>query len=244
MAQPIPPQQPPDPRLNLLLRQLDPAVYDALVSKGKVVAVKLRQHLHQQNAMVDAVYFPLTCMVSLIVMTDTDQQVELATLGKESVVGAAEALEQQSALTLHLVQLPGWALRVPVDTLQTLAQEHPSLASLLQKHQYALLKQILQGAACNRVHGMEERCARWLLRTHDQADEDTFPITQEFLSYMLGVRRATVNVATGMLKKAGFIRYVRGIVTIVDRAGLETAACPCYQTITKAYEAILTPTHS
>ena len=85
---------------------------------------------------------------------------------------------------------------------------------------------------------MEERCARWLLMTHDRAGEDTFPLTQEFLSHMLGVRRATVNVATGMLKKAGFIRYVRGKITVVDRPGLESASCDCYHAIVKVYDAL------
>ena len=103
------------------------------------------------------------------------------------------------------------------------------------------MRQILQGAACNRLHSMEERCARWLLMTHDRAGGDTFPLTQEFLSHMLGVRRATVNVATGMLKKAGFIRYVRGKITVIDRHGLESASCECYQTIIRVYETLFPP---
>jgi DNA-binding transcriptional regulator YhcF (GntR family) len=86
---------------------------------------------------------------------------------------------------------------------------------------------------------MEERCARWLLMTHDRAGQDSFPLTQEFLSHMLGVRRATVNVATGMLKKAGFVRYVRGKMTIIDRRGLESASCDCYQAIIRVYDALL-----
>jgi DNA-binding transcriptional regulator YhcF (GntR family) len=85
---------------------------------------------------------------------------------------------------------------------------------------------------------MEERCARWMLMTHDRAGEDTFPLTQEFLANMLGVRRATVNVATGMLKKAGFIRYVRGKITIVDRPGLESASCDCFRAINNAYASL------
>ena len=101
------------------------------------------------------------------------------------------------------------------------------------------MRQILHGAACNRLHSMEERCARWLLMTHDRAGQDTFPLTQEFLSHMLGVRRATVNVATGMLKKAGFIRYVRGKITIIDRPGLESASCECYQAIIRVYDSLL-----
>jgi CRP-like cAMP-binding protein len=109
----------------------------------------------------------------------------------------------------------------------------------MQQHLYALLRQILYGAACNRLHSMEERCARWLLMTHDRAGQDTFPLTQEFLSHMLGVRRASVNVVTGMFKKAGFIAYVRGKLTILDRPGLESVACDCYRDIVRVYSSCI-----
>jgi CRP-like cAMP-binding protein len=120
--------------------------------------------------------------------------------------------------------------------------ERPVVQRLIYEHLYALLRQILYSAACNRIHTMEERCARWLLMTHDRAGDDTFPLTQEFLSHMLGVRRGTVNVATGMLKKAGFIRYVRGKITVIDRSGLESASCTCYQAILKVYASLLPET--
>jgi CRP-like cAMP-binding protein len=116
------------------------------------------------------------------------------------------------------------------------------MQQLIYQHMYALLRQVLYGAACNRIHSMEERCARWLLMTHDRAGRNTFPITQEFLSHMLGVRRATVNVATGMLKKAGFIQYVRGRLTIIDRPGLESASCGCYKAILKVYSSLVPET--
>jgi CRP-like cAMP-binding protein len=115
---------------------------------------------------------------------------------------------------------------------------HPRLQDLVHEHTYALMRQILFGASCNRQHSMEKRCARWLLMTHDRAGQDTFPLTQEFLSHMLGVRRATVNVATGMLKKAGFIKYVRGKITVLDRVGLESAACDCYPATVKVYASL------
>jgi CRP-like cAMP-binding protein len=111
---------------------------------------------------------------------------------------------------LNLIQIPGDAVRIKADVFRKIIGGRPLVQKAINRHLYALMRQILYGAACNRMHCMEERCARWLLMTHDRAGEDTFPLTQEFLSHMLGVRRATVNVATGMLKKAGFIRYVRG----------------------------------
>ena len=140
---------------------------------------------------------------------------------------------------LNLVQIGGTAVRIEADAFRKVTTSRPAVQEVMHQHLFALMRQILYGAACNRIHSMEERCARWLLMTHDRAGQDTFPLTQEFLSHMLGVRRATVNVATGMLKKAGFIRYVRGKLTVIDRAGLESASCECYQAIVKAYNSLL-----
>ena len=110
----------------------------------------------------------------------------------------------------------------------------------MHRYMYALTHQIVQAGACNRLHTMEERCARWLLMMHDRTEnnKNSFPLTQEFLAEMLGVRRATVNLAIGILKNAGFIQYVRGQITIVDRAGLESASCPCYDLIRKEYQSV------
>ncbi|MGO9260460.1 MAG: Crp/Fnr family transcriptional regulator [Bryobacteraceae bacterium] len=130
-------------------------------------------------------------------------------------------------------------MRIDAHAFRALTESRPLVLKLVHRHLYALMRRVLYGAACNRIHSMEERCARWLLMTHDRAGQDTFPLTQEFLSHMLGVRRATVNVATGMLKKAGFIRYVRGKLTVVDRRGLESASCDCYQAIVRVYDALL-----
>ena len=161
---------------------------------------------------------------------------EMATIGKEGVVGASEVFQTRGAMGLNLIQIPGIAVRIEANAFRKVISSRPLVERLIHQHLYALLRQILYGAACNRIHSMEERCARWLLMTHDRAGEDTFPLTQEFLSHMLGVRRATVNVATGMLKKAGFIRYVRGKITIIDRPGLESASCDCYQAIIRVYD--------
>src|SRR5579859_1439721 len=178
-------------------------------------------------------------MISLLVTSDGEPQMEMATIGREGVIGASEVFQRQGAIGLNLVQVPGTAVRIEAEALRKVAGSQPANRQLIDQHLFALMRQILHGAACNRLHSMEERCARWLLMTHDRAGEDTFPLTQEFLSHMLGVRRATVNVATGMLKRAGFIRYVRGKLTIVDRAGLESASCDCYQAIIRVYASLL-----
>ena len=227
------------PRSNYFLARLNPEDYDALMAEAKIVSLKFRKRLIRQDESVDAVYFPLTCMFSLLVTNDSQPQMELATIGKEGVIGAVEVFQTQGAMGLNLIQIPGSAVRIEANAFRKLIGGRPLMQKLVYQHLYALLRQILYAAACNRIHSMEERCARWLLMTHDRAGADTFPLTQEFLSHMLGVRRSTVNVATGMLKKAGFIRYVRGKITVIDRAGLESASCDCYQAIINVYATLL-----
>jgi CRP-like cAMP-binding protein len=224
-----------DPRTNLILAGMLQEDYDALMLDARVVAFKLKKRLQRQDERIDAVYFPLTCMISLLVTSKGKPQAEMATIGKEGVIGASELLQQQGSIGLKLVQIPGTALRVDAGKFLAVASQQPHLQWLIHQHAYALLRHILHGAACNQQHSMEQRCARWLLLTSDRAGQDTFPITQEFLSQMLGVRRMTVNVAMGILKKAGLIRYIRGLVTIKDRSGLESASCECYEAINKVY---------
>ncbi len=228
----------PDPRTNHFLARLDKEDYDELMRSAKIVPLKFRKRVINQDVQIEAVYFPITCMFSLLVTNDGLPQMEMATIGKEGMVGASEALQMQGAIGLNLVQLPGTAVRIDANAFRKVVASRMPIQRLIHRHVYALMRQILYGAACNRIHSMEERCARWLLMTHDRAGQDTFPLTQEFLSHMLGVRRATVNVATGMLKKAGFIRYVRGKLTMVDRPGLESASCECYHAIVKVYDAL------
>jgi CRP-like cAMP-binding protein len=228
-----------DPSANRLLARLEREDYEAVTLEAKVVPLKFRKRLLRQDERVEAVYFPLTAMISLLVTTDGQPQMEMAMIGREGVIGASEIIQEQGSLSLNLVQIPGDALRIEADAFRRVLKRRPTVERLIHQHLYALMRQILHGAACNRLHSMEERCARWLLMTHDRAGEDTFPLTQEFLSHMLGVRRATVNVATGMLKKAGFIRYVRGKLTVIDRAGLESASCECYQAIIRVYDSVL-----
>ncbi|MEO5926497.1 MAG: Crp/Fnr family transcriptional regulator [Bryobacteraceae bacterium] len=222
------------------MARLVPSDYAALMAEAEIVSLKFRKKMLEQDAPVDAVYFPLTCMFSLLVTIDDQPQLELATIGKEGVIGAAEAMQKQGSMGYNLIQIPGSAVRIDAKAFRKLAATRPLMSALVFQHLLALLRQILYGAACNRLHSMEERCARWMLMTHDRAGEDTFPLTQEFLANMLGVRRATVNVATGMLKKAGFIRYVRGKITVTDRPGLESASCDCFQAMNRVY-APLTP---
>jgi CRP-like cAMP-binding protein len=226
-----------DPKANHLLAQLEQDDYEALMGEAKIVSLKFGKRMIRQDEPIEAVYFPITCMFSLLVSSEDKPTMEMATIGNEGVVGAWEFVQTRGSMGLNIIQIPGVAVRIDAIAFRKI-MSRLAVQKVLNAHLYALVRQIMYGAACNRLHSMEERCARWLLMTHDRAGLDVFPITQEFLSHMLGVRRATVNVATGMLKKAGFIRYVRGKLTIVDRPGLESASCDCYHKIVKVYASV------
>ena len=228
-----------NPRQNLLLARLATEDYAVLTSRAKVVTLKLHKRLYRQDEPIDFVYFPITCIVSLLITDGNKPSMELATVGREGVVGASELLQGQGAMGLNIVQIPGTALRVDRDAFNNATDNRPGVLDLMHRHLFALLRQVLFAASCNRRHSMKERCARWMLLTHDRAYRDEFPLTQEFLAHMLGVRRATVNAATGMLKKDGLIRYVRGHVTIIDRIGLESVSCGCYQRMVQSYKSVL-----
>jgi CRP-like cAMP-binding protein len=217
------------------LAGLGPADYEEFMALGGMVSLPLNSRIFDGDGRVDAVYFPVTCMVSVLAGPADGDLTEAATVGREGVVGSESAILHQPAIGVHVVQLPGTAVRVEAEAFRKQIGSLPALKHLMELHWYAMTRQTLLGAACNRLHQIEKRCARWLLMTHDRAGKDSFPITQEFLANMLAVRRASVNSATSALKKAGLIRYVRGQLTVVDRCGLESASCDCYKTIRQAY---------
>jgi CRP-like cAMP-binding protein len=224
-----------DPKMNRILANLETDDYEDVMAHGKVVTLKFHKRLFKEDELIDVVYFPLTAMVSLLVSSEKPK-LEMALIGNEGVIGGAETLfRQQAALGLHLVQIEGAAVRIAASTFFTQMRSRSRLELLVQAHMYALTRQILYSASCARLHSMKQRCARWMLMTGDRAGLTTFPLTQEFLSHMLAVRRATVNVAVGMLKKVGYISYKRGQVTILNRPGLEAATCDCYQAINRVY---------
>jgi CRP-like cAMP-binding protein len=175
------------------------------------------------------VYFPESAVLSVIARMRDGAAAEVGTVGNEGMVDVSAFLADQCSVNETLVQIPGTGHRVPRPILQAAANASPALRNVLARYTQAYLTQVAQTAACNRLHTIERRCARWLLMTHDRVQgADHFPLTQEFLAIMLGVRRAGVTVAANALQDAGLIRYRRGSIRILDRAGLEAASCECY----------------
>ena len=206
---------------------------DALTPELETVALETRQIVAQPREPVDRVYFPQSGVISLLTVAEEGGSVEVTTIGNEGMVGVATFLGATLSTTQAITQVAGTSLAMDTDRFLAVARESTALQQTLLRYAASLLAELSQNAACNRLHTNEERLARWLLLSHDRVGSDEFPMTQEFLGQMLGVRRATVTIAAGVLQQAGFIRYRWGKITIADRAGLEGAACECYR-VTRA----------
>jgi CRP-like cAMP-binding protein len=216
---------------NRFLRLLPRSSYVRIRPYLEVVPLARKHVVWNVDDQIDAVFFPRRCVLSLLVTLKKRAPVEAATVGNEGMVGMGAILGADQSSVMVIAQLPGTALRMGATLFRNMVDDDASLRLLTLRYSHALLDQTAQSVACNRRHSTLQRCARWLLMTHDRAHEDTFPLTHQFLALMLGVRRASVTVAAGQLQRAGLIDYSYGRVTIKDRPGLEAAACECYETV-------------
>lgn len=218
----------PGVEANLLLRALPAATYARLAPHLEQLDMREHDVLWESRAPIKWVYFPRTLVASLLVPVDSELPVEAATVGREGMVGVPVVLGARSTSMKAIVQVAGEAVRISTAAFRDALAHDRGLLSRLLVYVHGLEEQIAQSVACVARHRLEERCARWLLMTHDRVGRDEFVLLQTFLASMLGVHRPRVTVAAGILQKAGFIRYQRGKISIVDRAGLEGAACECY----------------
>ena len=201
------------------------------------VELSLGQVLTPAGEAFVMVYFPLTAVVSVISRMNDGGAAEVGTVGHEGAVGVSVLLDALPSPHETVAQIPGLALQVDAGVLIEGMNERPALRKLLLRYVHEYLTQVAQTAACNRLHGIEARCARWLLMTHDRVSQaEQFPLTQGYLAIMLGVRRAGVTVAAGSLQDAGLIKYHRGGIRVIDRAGLEAAACECYGLVRRNFD--------
>jgi CRP-like cAMP-binding protein len=221
---------------NRILRSLPSDEYEQLLPFLELVRLRIGQVLHEPGDEMRYVYFPNHGVLSMLTVLNSGEAVEIATVGNEGIADLSVFLGLTVATSRLINQVPGEALRLEPSAFLRLVSDCPSLRAGLGLYMVAMFTLVSQSAACNRLHSLEERCARWILMTHDRVDADTFPLTQEFLSTMLGVRRPSVSVAAGVLQKASLIAYSRGNMTVVNRAGLESSACECYQIITEQFQ--------
>ncbi len=226
---------------NRLLMALPPESLARLWPRLEAVEMPLRAVLHPAGERIQAVYFPETGWVSMLALMEDGDGAEVGLIGGEGVVGYAAVLGAESDDLEAMVQAGGTALRIGVPALREEMERLPDLRRLLLRYTLVHLGQVARTAACNGRHLTDQRLARWLLMAHDRSERDDFPMTHEFLSMMLGVRRAGVSVAAAQLQRAGFIKYERGTITVTDRPGLESAACECYGVVRRAQARLLAP---
>jgi len=233
-------QAPDGATRNRILAALPTATLARLSPHLEPISLSTRQELFRSRERVRHAVFPVEGAISLVTELADGRPIEIATIGNEGMTGLSAFLKTEWLPYRAFVQVPGRALRLEASVLAEELDRDAGLGDALKRHTQALLTQVAQTVACNRMHSIEERCARWLLMTHDRVGRaDQFPMTQEFLSTMLGVRRATVTVAAGVLQRAGFIRYTRGKITVVDREALEATSCECYAAVREELDRLL-----
>jgi len=215
---------------NLLLASLPPENMAALMPHLRVVQLPQETVLFEAGDTIKAIYFPHTGIVSIVVDLASGETIETAMIGRDSLVGGSAALDDDIALNRAVVQVAGVASVVDVGTFRGLAQQSHTFHATMARHRQFILAQAQQSAACNAAHTLEARLSRWLLRCRDLLGSDDIHLTQEFLAEMLGARRTSVTLVASALKQAGFIRYRRGHISVIDVEGLRDSACECYKT--------------
>jgi CRP-like cAMP-binding protein len=225
---------------NKILSALPRDEYEPIEPKLKLVRLELGNTLYRPEQKIDYCYFVTSGVVSLLAALENGATVEAGVIGPEGMVGIAAILGADSTPNQALVQGEGQALRIATPDLRAEFRNGGKLRDLILRYTHTLFTQVAQTAACNRLHSIEQRLARWLLLTQDRVVSHEFALTQDFLSRMLGVRRAGVSVAANTLKQADLIDYRRGTMMILDRKGLERYSCECYRIVRDEYDQYLT----
>jgi hypothetical protein len=226
---------------NRLLDSLPVADRDELASDLESERVELRDVLLAPGKPIDSVYFPINAVGSILSLVDGTPGVETATVGNEGMLGMSVSwgVTRTNPREMAQCQVPGDALLMEADSFASRLSRGGAFADVIHLYTQAFVSQISQQVACNGLHSVEERCARWMLLTADRVGVDEFPLTQEFLAQMLGVRRPSVTLVEGTLQQAGLIRSRRGRVEITDRSGLEGASCECYGVLREVFDRLL-----
>jgi CRP-like cAMP-binding protein len=228
-----------DPRQNWLLSALGEAEWNLWSPHLERVNMPLGKVLYAAHSELSHVYFPTTAVVSLLYVMENGSSAEIAVVGNEGLVGISLFLGGHFTSGEAVVQAAGEGFRLRASTVMEQFNRGGPVLHLLLRYTQALITQMAQTAACNRHHSVEQQLCRWLLLTLDRLRTNDVVMTQELLSTMLGVRRASVTAAAGELQKSGLIRYGRGRIAVLDRPGIEARACECYEVVKKEYDRLL-----
>jgi CRP-like cAMP-binding protein len=224
---------------NLLLAALPPADSERLLPHLEYVPMTLGQVVYESGALLDHVYFPATCIVSLLYVMADGASAEVAIVGKEGIVGLALVMGGDTTPSRALVQSAGFSYRLPSAVLKSEFNQVGALHVLLLRYTQALLTQMAQTAVCNRHHTVDQQLCRWLLLSLDRLESSEISMTQELIANMLGVRREGVNLAAGKLQASGIIQYRHGVISVLNRKRLEERVCECYGVVKKEQARLL-----
>ena len=224
---------------NRLLAGLPAKDRKALIARCEEVELSFGQVLDEPGERIGNVYFPIDSYVSLVTKAAGEASLEVGLVGDEGMHGVSLVLGIDESPLHALVQGAGPAFRMSAKAFRRECAARPALQRALNRYLYVLMSQLAQSAACTRYHLIEARLARWMLMTQDRAHADTFSVTHEFLAWMLGVRRVGVTGAASALQRQRLISYKRGVVTVLNRRGLEAASCPCYRINKNVYDRVL-----
>ncbi len=235
----MPTQTTPDPLQNHLLAALPAASWKRLIPHLKCVPLRLGEIVYESGKQLRNIYFPTTCIVSLLYVLENGSSAEIAIVGNEGVVGVSLFMGGETTTSRAVVQSAGIAFRLPGRLLKEEFARAESMQHLLLRYTQALITQMSQTAVCNRHHSIDQQFCRWLLLSLDRLPSNELTMTQELIANMLGVRREGVTAAAGKLQAAGIIRYNRGHITVINRPRLEAASCECYDVVKREFARLL-----
>jgi CRP-like cAMP-binding protein len=221
---------------NTILDSMTDDGFAAIAGDLEIVVLGARQTLYEDGDTAHDVYFPIDCVISVVTAMNDGSAIETATVGYEGMCGAQVALGPQQMFGRWFCQIPGRAYKMSVGRFLEAYAADEHLRTTVGRYLQAVIDVLSQSVACNRLHLVSERCARWLLMSADRVQSPDFPLTHEALATMLGVRRAGVSVAAAALQAAGFLSYKRGRFHMIDTKGLESAACECYRVTRAIYD--------
>lgn len=229
-----------DPRQNYLLAAMQPEEFDHIAPHLELVSMPYTEILYDCNEELQYAYFPTSATASLLCGLEDGVSVEVAVVGNEGVLDVSTYMGNTSALTMATIQTAGEGYRLPAKILKREFEQGGSLQHLLMRYTRTLIIQMAQTTACNRRHSVEQQLCRWLLQNFDRVHSGSLAMTQELISNMLGVRRESITEAARKLQTEGLISYCRGHIHVVDRPGLETHVCECYDVVKKESERFFT----
>jgi CRP-like cAMP-binding protein len=224
--------------VNQLLNSLEPAAFERVAKKLRRVKLRSKEVVYKPNEPIDHVLFPENTVLCLMTVMSNGDTIEAATVGREGASWISASVGAPSMPCETIVVIEGTALRLPIADLDRELKENGHFRDVLTEYSHALLIASMRTSACNGLHALQERCARWILMTLDRVDSDGFTVTKEFLAQLLGTSRPTVSVLVSVLEKAGILNVKGRWVTVADRKRLKGAACECYDVIRKNYEVV------